>query len=108
MTLFSLCSSADAFHKADDVKKKNHSKAIFGLLCITHVLPLACKSDKIMEFIYFDRTWGVKRPPDFHSTWILNGWNDVIIQPARDAVLSYYKVSAEIFPPSACAKSHLT
>ena len=94
MALFSLCSSADAVHKANNLAMLRHSKTIFALLCITHVLPLACKSEKITEFIFFDHTWGVKRPQDFHATWILNGWDDDIIQHPRDAVLSYYKVPA--------------
>ena len=29
---------------------------------------------------------------NFHAKYILNGWNDSIIQPARDAVLDYCKV----------------
>ena len=28
----------------------------------------------------------------FHADFTLDGWNDHIIQPARDAVLNYYKV----------------
>ena len=28
----------------------------------------------------------------FHAKWNLNGWCDHVIQPARDAVLEYYKV----------------
>jgi len=31
-------------------------------------------------------------PRNFHANFTLNGWNDHIIQPARDAVLDYYKV----------------
>ena len=31
-------------------------------------------------------------PMNFHADFTLNGWNDHIIQPARDAVLDYYKV----------------
>ena len=29
---------------------------------------------------------------NFHGYWTLDGWNDDIIQPARDAVLEYYEV----------------
>ena len=41
---------------------------------------------------------------NFLAKWTLDGWNDGIIQPARDAVLNYYKVGARLSPPSACAK----
>ena len=103
MSLFSLCPSADAFHRATDSDKKTHSNVLFALLCIAHALPLACESENIMDYIL-----GEKPMRNFHGTWTLDGWNDEIIQPARDAVLNYYKVRAGLSPPSACAKSNST
>jgi len=93
---FSLCPSADVFHRATDSDKKTHSNVLFALLCIAHALPLACKSEKIMEYIFFGNILGRKPIRNFHGTWTLDGWNDRIIQPARDAVLDYYKVRAGI------------
>jgi len=57
------------------------------MVYIAHVLPLTCDSKEIREFIFISR---YRR--NFHGKWPLNGWNDDIIQPARDAVLEYYKV----------------
>jgi len=91
---FSLCQSADEFHMADDKKKRNHSKSLLFLLYIAHLLPLACESEEIMGFIYYckDRSRRWYGRENFHATFTLAGWNDHIIQPARDAVLNYYKV----------------
>jgi len=79
---------------ADDEKKRNHSKTLSFLLCIAHLLPLACKSDVIVGYIFRkeDRRRRWRGPKNFHSQLPFNGWNDHIIQPARDAVLAYYKV----------------
>jgi len=78
----------------EDWKERNHSKKLSVLLYITHVLPLACKSEEILKYIFLpeDRTEGWEDPPNFHANFPLNGWNNHIIQPARDAVLDYYKV----------------
>jgi len=94
MPLFSLFQSADEFHMAEDWKKRNHSKTLSVLLYIAHLLPLVCKSEEILEYIFLpeDLTEGWKYPPNFHADFTLTGWNDHIIQPARDAVLDYYKV----------------
>ena len=91
---FSLCQSADEFDMAEDEKKRNHSKNLSVLLYIAHLLPLACKSDAIMGHIFRteDRSIRWHGPSNFHANFTLNGWNDHIIQPARDAVLDYYKV----------------
>jgi len=77
---------------ADDWKKKDHSSALSALLCIAHVLPLACKSENIVRRIFLDRAAALEPPKNFHAECTLDGWNDGIIQPARNAVLSYYKV----------------
>ena len=73
---------------------RNHSKTLSVLLYIAHLLPLAWISEDILKDILLpeDRTEGWKGPVNFHATFTLNGWNDHIIQPARDAVLDYYKV----------------
>ena len=94
MSLFSLFQSADESHMAEDKKKRNHSKTLSVLLYIAHLLPLACKSEEILEYIFLpeDLTRGWEDPRNFHADFTLNGWNDHIIQPARDAVLDYYKV----------------
>jgi len=39
---------------------------------------------------------GLEIPRTFHAEWPLDGWNDHVIQPARDAVLNYYKVCVSI------------
>jgi len=58
---------------------------------VTHVLPLACDSKEVREYIFRPHIdWS------FHRNWPLNGWNDDIIQPARDAVLEYYKVGTTL------------
>jgi len=79
---------------ADDEKKLKHSKSLSFLLYIAHLLPLACKSKDILKYIFLleDRTGYYEDPRNFHADFPLNGWNDHIIQPARDAVLDYYKV----------------
>jgi len=79
---------------ADDEKKRNHSKTLSVLLYIAHLLPLTCKSEDILKYIFLleDRTGYYEDPRNFHADFPLNGWNDHIIQPARDAVLGYYKV----------------
>jgi len=40
----------------------------------------------------FSTRYGYDSSWNFHKIWTLDGWNDHIIQPARDAVLDYYKV----------------
>jgi len=76
-----------------------------ALLCITHVLPLACKSDGIVRRVFL-KLKGWEWEQDFHVKWTLDGWNDHIIQPARDAVLNYYKVGTYHLY-SAYAKIHI-
>jgi len=77
-----------------DWKKEAHSQNLSGLRCIAHVLPLTCRSDGILEYIFLQegcpghRGWR----DNFHRIWTLDGWNDHIIQSARDAVLDYYQV----------------
>jgi len=97
MPSFSPCPGADAFHMADDLRKKRHSITLSALLCIAHALPLACKSEKIIRSIVLDHHWDLGCAYSFHGRWPLDGWNDDVIQPARDAVLNYYKVRARIF-----------
>jgi len=55
------------------------------------VLPLANKSEDIMKQILLC-TGNWEGPNSFHANYTLDGWNDGIIQPARDAVLDYYRV----------------
>jgi len=100
-----LYSSADVFHKAEEDRKQEHSNILSALLCITHVLPLACKSEGITSLI-FSRNGTQKH--NFHARWTWDGWNDHIIQPARDAVLGYYRVRIPIIWDLyiACAKTH--
>jgi len=95
---FSLFRSADIFHMATDLRKKQHSATLFSLLCIAHALPLAWKSGTIIGFI--------SQLQNFHAEWTLNGWNDGIMQPARDAVLNYYKVRVPISSSHRGAKTH--
>jgi len=76
---------------ANDSEKEQHSSTLTALLFVARVLPLACRSEKIISRILFDR-----RYRNFHEVWTLDGWNDGIIQPARDAVLDYYKVRASV------------
>ena len=47
-----------------------------------------------MQYIFHpeDRCFCSYGPRNFHAKFTLKGWNDHIIQPARDAVLDYYKV----------------
>jgi len=54
-----------------------------ALRCITHLLPLSSKNRIILELI---SNKGVQQ------AWNLDGWNDHIIQPARDAAFNYYQV----------------
>jgi len=78
---------------AEDRKKKAHSENLSVLLYIAHLLPLAWMSEDILYFIFSPECTEDWRPPrNFHAEYTLNGWNDHIIQPARDAVLDYYKV----------------
>jgi len=63
----------------------------------------------MVEYIFlpsdhFSRTWG--NPWNFHAQWTLDGWNDHIIQPALDAVLDYYKVSAPRSLPTLLVLKH--
>jgi len=79
---------------AKDNRKQQHSKNLSVLLYIAHVLPQACKSEDILEGIFLmeDGTESWSQTRNFHANFSLNGWKDHIIQPARDAVLDYYKV----------------
>jgi len=85
---------------ASDLRKKEHSSAISVLLCIAHVLPLACKSEYIIGGIFLDHK---RLSRNFHAKWLLDGWNDSVIQPARDAVLNYYKVRVSMSLPTVFA-----
>jgi len=87
---------------ANDSQKEQHSSTLTALLFVARVLPLACKSEGIINHILFDR-----RYRNFHEVWTLDGWNDGIIQPVRDAVLDYYKVCAPISLPPV-RKTHST
>jgi len=92
---FSLCQSADEFHMAEHRSKGYHSENLSVLLYIAHLLPLACMSKDILVSIFLPKNRTSKSwedPRNFHANFTLNGWNDHIIQPARDAVLDYYKV----------------
>ena len=93
---FRLCPSADSFYNADLKEKRDHCTTLWCLLCMSHMVPFACKSEVFMRSIFFSedcaasvRYW---TPRNFHARWTLDGWNDHIIQPALDAVLNYYKV----------------
>lgn len=103
---FSLCASADAFNNANNMTKTLHSNTLSALLCIAHVLPLACESDEVLELIFLpeDCDTHEKFPPNFHAHFTLNGWNNHIIQPARDAVLDYYKVCTPNSSPVQCLR----
>jgi len=85
------CQNADIFNSSDEDTKRKYSEVLCAFLCIAHVLPLAQKSQGLLDQIYNgqrDERW----QGHFHKRWTLDGWNDHIIQPARDAVLEYYKV----------------
>ena len=97
---FSFFCSTDEL--ADDLRKMRHSEIISALLYIAHALPLACKSEKIMKSI-LDHDSGLGYAYSFHERWPLDGWNDNVIQPARDAVLNYYKVRVSIYPSTLLA-----
>jgi len=89
---FSLYQNADEFHIAEDTKKRNHSKTLLALLYIAHLLPLACMSEHILGSIFStEYTESGRHLRNFHVEFTLDGWNDDIIQPARDTVLDYYK-----------------
>jgi len=85
---FSSCLNADEFHTTEDEKKKDHPP----VRVITHVIPLAGKSDAILGQILLLETRPGKRARNFHKTYEVGGWDDHIIQPARGAILDYYKV----------------
>jgi len=86
-----VCSSEDIFNSSDDEDKEIHSQTISNIAYVAHVLPLACGSEDVRHQI-FNLSFSPKE--NFHRKWHLNGWNDDIIGPARDAVLEYYKVRA--------------
>jgi len=95
MPYFSLCQSADEFNMAEDKEKRNHSKKLLVLIYIAHVLHIACMSEYTLLYIFHTNEgeqWNWPGPRNFHGNFILDGWNDHIIQPARDAILDYYKV----------------
>jgi len=85
-----ICSSEDIFNSSDDEDKEIHSRTLSKIAYLAHVLPLAC-SFKIFRGDIL--SWSTVHN-GFHGKWHLNGWNDDIIGPARDAVLEYYKVRA--------------
>lgn len=93
--LLRLCSTEDEFNSVSDFEsaKSCISNILSTLLCIAHVLPLACRSEEVLTEIFNPNSRYSHREQNFHEQWILNGWCDPIIQPARDAVLEYYKVS---------------
>jgi len=80
---FSLYQSIDEFNKVDNSEKRAHSKSLFTLRCIAHVLPLSPKHEKILQLVSYK---GV------YKRWKLDGWNDHVIQSAQNAVLNYHKV----------------
>ena len=82
--------------KAQDWEKKAHSHSLVALRCITHVLPLSCEDEMTLRLIS-----GKK----FHQRWNLDEWNDHIIQPARDAVVSYYQVCMAKISSTQCSRS---
>ena len=86
-----VCSSEDIFNSSDDEDKEIHSQTLSNIAYVAHVLPLACGSKYVREKIFDLHIFPEK---NFHGKWHLNGWNDNIIGPARDAVLEYYKVRA--------------
>jgi len=104
---FSIRQSTDWFHMANDENKREHSENLSVLLYIAHLLPFACMSNYILGYIFLPedltKSWGNLRK--FHANFPLNGWNDHIVQPARDAVLDYYKVRT---PYLTCAVLALT
>jgi len=77
--------NTNEFDRALEWTKEQYSETLLALGYFTHVLPLSCKDAIILRWISLK---------GFHQSWILDGWNDRdhIIQPARDAVLDYYKV----------------
>ena len=89
-----LCSSKCRSISSTDEVKQKHSDILSAMLGIAHVLPLACKSEIIVKDIlmpgHLAQEDEVLR--SFHGRWTLGGWDDHIIQTARDAVLEYYKV----------------
>jgi len=97
----SLLSSLEGILKDHKLGKQKHSSAI-ALLCIAHVLPLACNSENIIKHIYLEHP-NSRWERNFHAMWTLGGQNDNIIQPARNAVLNYYKVYVSISPPTVLA-----
>jgi len=56
-----------------------------------------------MARIFLNWRWGLGDIDYLHEWWRLDGWNDDIIQPARDAVLNYYKVRFLIYPSTVLA-----
>jgi len=80
--------NTNEFDSASEWTKEEYSETLLALGYFTHVLPLSCKDAIILRWISHQR---------FHQSWILDGWNDHIIQPARDAVLDYYKVRPHNF-----------
>ena len=89
-----LCSSKYGFISSTDEVKQKHSDTLSAMLGMAHVLPLACKSEIVMQNILMPEhlAWGYKVSRSFHGRWTLCGWNDHIVQTARDVVLEYYKV----------------
>jgi len=93
---FRPCQNADVFNSLDEDAQQKYSEVLSALLCIAHVLPLVQKSSKLLQKIFrFDDGSSYEPDDSFHTQWTLDGWNDHIIQPARDAVLEYYKVRSK-------------
>ena len=87
-----LCPSEEAFNSSDNSVKKIHSDTLSALLYIAHVLPLASSDYDILITILYGG-FKIGYDMNFHQQFqLLNGWNDDIVRPARDAVFEYYKV----------------
>jgi len=56
-----------------------------------------------MKSIFLGHHWDLGNTYSFHEKWSLDGWNDDVIQPARDAVLNYYKVRVSMCPSAVFA-----
>jgi len=93
-----LCPTSGIFDLSDDNLKGRQFDILSALLCVAHALPLACRSEEALADIFtgvdtdsnkFKKRWSGQ---NFHGHWNLDGWNDEIIQLARDAVLNYYRV----------------
>jgi len=94
--LLRLYPTEDEFNSRDESTKSHFSDILSSLVCIAHILPLACRSEKVLKKIFDSNCKYPHLEETFHGEWPLNGWCDHIIQPAQDAVLEYYKVRTTI------------